>query len=169
VLLDTGIDQMIFALAPGERPPAVLDPSNPALLKPGTAVDLSAPTARPLALSYGFTYQPQEASPTIEPKLIRWAARARYRAAGLLQHRPHPARPLRLSLRRPLRRDRLFRSPDHAVNHRRFTAFLPSAPSHIGASRPGSRFLRQAVTERQDDVLFMLDCAGRKITPRRAD
>jgi hypothetical protein len=74
MLLDTGIDQMIFALAKSERPQAVVDPSNPELLKPGTAIDISAPTARPLALSYGFTYQPGEYSATVDPKLIKWAA-----------------------------------------------------------------------------------------------
>jgi hypothetical protein len=74
MLLDTGIDDMIFALAKNERPPAVVDPSNPKLLKPDTAVDISAPTAPPLALSYGFTYRPQKESSTIDPKLIEWAA-----------------------------------------------------------------------------------------------
>jgi hypothetical protein len=74
MLLDTGIDQMIFALAKGKRPSTVVDPSNQALLKPGTAVDISAPTAASPALSYGFTYQPHSAAPTVDPKLIRWAA-----------------------------------------------------------------------------------------------
>jgi hypothetical protein len=74
MLLDTGIDQMIFALAKGRRPSTVVDPSNPGLLKPGTAVDISAPTVSPLALSYGFTYQPHRAAPTVDPTMIRWAA-----------------------------------------------------------------------------------------------
>jgi hypothetical protein len=74
MLLDTGIDQMIFALAKNERPSTVVDPSNPALLKPGTAVDISAPTALPLALSYGFTYQPRKVSATVDPTRIEWAA-----------------------------------------------------------------------------------------------
>ncbi|MFZ3235541.1 MAG: hypothetical protein WA417_20100 [Stellaceae bacterium] len=74
MLLDTGIDQMIFALAKDKRPPAVVDPLHPELLKPGTAVDISAPTAPPLALSYGFTYEPRKTSSAVEPKSIRWAA-----------------------------------------------------------------------------------------------
>jgi hypothetical protein len=73
MLLDTGIDSMIFALAKASRPTAVVDPSNPALVKPGTAVDISAPTTKPLALSYGFTYQP-ESPRLIVPKQIEWAA-----------------------------------------------------------------------------------------------
>jgi hypothetical protein len=42
-------------------------------VKPGTAVDISAPTIKPLALSYGFAYQP-ESSRLIVPKQIEWAA-----------------------------------------------------------------------------------------------
>ncbi len=74
MLLDTGIGQMIFALAKGSRPSTVVDPSNPGLLKPGTGVDISAPTASPLALSYGFTYEPHKAAATVVPTMIRWAA-----------------------------------------------------------------------------------------------
>jgi hypothetical protein len=74
MLLDTGIDQMIFALARARRPPGVVDPSRPETLRPGTAVDISAPTGLPLALSYGFTYQPRKTSSAVDPKLIRWAA-----------------------------------------------------------------------------------------------
>ncbi len=74
MLLDTGIGQMIFAVAKGKRPSTVVDPSNQALLKPGTAVDISSPTESPLALSYGFTYQPHAAAATVDPTLIRWAA-----------------------------------------------------------------------------------------------
>jgi hypothetical protein len=70
MLLDTGIDDMIFALAKAQRPSAVVDPSNPKLLKPDTAVDISAPPA----LAYGFTYRPRKDSSTIDPKLIEWAA-----------------------------------------------------------------------------------------------
>jgi hypothetical protein len=74
MLLDTGIDQMIFALAKGQRPPAVVDPSNSGLLKPGTAVDIATSTAPPLALFYGFTYEPQTTSSTVVPTRIEWAA-----------------------------------------------------------------------------------------------
>jgi hypothetical protein len=74
MLLDTGIDQMIFALAKGSRPAQVVDSSNPGVLKPGTAVDIAAPTTGPLALSYGFNYQPGRPGSTIDPRLIRWAA-----------------------------------------------------------------------------------------------
>jgi hypothetical protein len=74
MLLDTGIDQMIFALAKDKRPAQIVEPSRPDLLKPGAAVDIAAPTASPLALSYGFTYEPRKISAAIDPKLIRWAA-----------------------------------------------------------------------------------------------
>lgn len=74
MLLDTGIDQMIFALARGKRPQGVVDPSHPEMLKPGTAVDILAPAAAPSALSYGFTYMPRRSLSAVDPKLIRWAA-----------------------------------------------------------------------------------------------
>jgi hypothetical protein len=73
MLLDTGIDGMIFALAKSKRPAEVVDPLDPVLLRPGTDVDISAPTERPLALSYGFTYRPENGR-LIEPKQIQWAA-----------------------------------------------------------------------------------------------
>lgn len=63
MLLDTGIDGMIFATA-----------ERDVTLAAGLDVHISAPSTPPLAMSYGFTWAgPVKKSSTIQPKFLQWA------------------------------------------------------------------------------------------------